>query len=59
MKFAPASRSAFGNEKPRSSAPLTTLNMVVTAQMPSASTNTASAENPRSLRSTRKPMRTS
>jgi hypothetical protein len=40
-------------------APLTTLNIVVTPQMPSASTTMARKENARSLRSTRKPMRTS
>ena len=44
MKFALASRSAFGNEKPRSITPLTTLNIVVTPQMPSASTTTARAQ---------------
>ena len=45
MKFALASRAAFGKEKPRSITPLTTLNIVVTPQMPSASTRTASAQN--------------
>jgi hypothetical protein len=58
-KFALASRSAFGNENPRSMAPLTTLNIVVTPQMPSAITTMARIENARSLRSTRKPMRIS
>jgi hypothetical protein len=59
MKFALARRSAFGNEKPRSITPLTTLNIVVTPQIPRARTTMASVENDRSLRRTRKPMRRS
>ena len=38
MKLTLISRSALGNENPRSITPLTTLNIVVTPQMPSAST---------------------
>ena len=59
VKATPTSRSAFGNEKPRSMMPFTTLNCVVTAQMPSASTKMASAQNAFSLTSTRAPIRTS
>src|SRR5262245_41339070 len=59
MKFALARRSLFGNEKPRRIAPLTTLNIVVTPQMPSARTMIASAEKARSLRRTRRPIRIS
>ena len=59
MKFALTSRSAFGNAKPRSITPLTTLNIVVTPQMPSASTMTASAQKDFSLSRTRNPMRRS
>ena len=59
MKLTSARRSAFGNEKPRSMTPLTTLNIVVTPQMPSASTKIASAQNAFSLTRTRKPMRIS
>ena len=59
MKLALASRSAFGNEKPRNITPFTTLNIVVTPQMPSASTMVASAQNDFSLTSTRRPMRRS
>jgi len=53
------SRAALGKEKPRSMTPLITLNWVVTAQMPRASTATASPANVFSLANTRKPMRTS
>jgi len=42
-------RSPLGNENPRIMAALTTANIVVTAQMPSASTKTASAQKPLSL----------
>src|SRR5690242_6689736 len=59
MKLALASRSAFGNPKPRSITPLTTLNIVVTPQMPRARTTTASAQNARSFTSTRAPTRRS
>ena len=59
MKFALARRSAVGNEKPRSITPLTTLNIVVTPQMPSASTMTARAQNDFSLMRTRRPIRRS
>ena len=41
MKFALARRSAVGKEKPRSITPFTTLNIVVTPQIPRASTMTA------------------
>jgi hypothetical protein len=58
-KFALARRSAFGNENPRSIVPFTTLNMVVTPQIPSANTTMARVEKARSLRRTRNPMRTS
>src|SRR5262245_48380655 len=59
MKFTLARRSAFGNEKPRNIAPFTTANIVVTPQMPSASTRIARLEKDRSFRKTRKPMRRS
>ncbi len=59
MKFALASRAAFGKEKPRSITPLTTPNIVVTPQMPSASTRTASAQNDFSFTRTRSPIRRS
>ena len=58
-KLALASRSAVGNEKPRSITPLTTLNIVVTPQMPRASTMTARAQKDRSLMRMRRPMRMS
>ena len=59
MKFTLASRLAFGNENPRSITPLTTLNIVVTPQMPRARTVTASAQKDFSFTSTRRPMRRS
>src|SRR5438067_533743 len=59
MKRMPIRRSAVGNENPRSITPFTTLNCVVTAQMPSASTSTASAQKPFSLIKTRNPTRVS
>src|SRR5262245_58648719 len=59
MKLALTSRSAVGNEKPLSITPLTKLNIVVTPQIPSAITNTESAQNDRSLTSTRNPIRMS
>src|SRR5262245_25976474 len=59
MKLALTSRSAFGNAKPRSSTPLTTLNIVVTPQMPSARTTTARAQKARSFTSMRRPTRRS
>jgi len=49
MKVTFVIRSALGNENPRIMAALTTANIVVTAQMPSASTKTASAQKPLSL----------
>ena len=45
MKLTPTSRLALGKLKPRSMTPFTTLNIVVTPQMPSASTTTARAQN--------------
>ena len=59
MKFALARRSAVGNEKPRSITPFTTLNIVVTPQIPRASTMTARAQNDFSLMRTRTPIRRS
>ena len=59
MKLTLASRAAFGNEKPRSMTPFTTLNMVVTPPMPRARTMTARAQKAFSLTSTRSPMRRS
>jgi hypothetical protein len=44
MNLIVARRSLLANEKPRSIAPSTTLNIVVTPQMPSARTITASAQ---------------
>src|SRR5581483_574766 len=58
-KLTLASRSACGKSNPRSITPLTTLNIVVTPQIPSPSTMTASEQNARSLTSTRRPIRTS
>src|SRR5688572_15277701 len=59
MKFTFIIRSAFGKENPRSITALTTLNCVVTAAMPMASTKTASAQKALSLTRMRSPMRTS
>src|SRR6266581_2534769 len=59
MKLTLTIRAEFGNENPRSMIPFTTLNIVVTPQIPSASTTTASAQNPFSRRRTRKPTRMS
>src|SRR5437867_12382876 len=58
-KLTLTNRAEFGNENPRSITPFTTLNVVVTPQMPRASTVTASAQNPFSRRSTRSPTRRS
>ena len=51
-----ASRPAFGNENPRSITPLTTLNIVATLAIPSASTITARAQKDFSLTSRRRPI---
>src|SRR5215813_10085542 len=59
MKETLTIRAEFGNENPRIMIPFTTLNMVVTPQIPSASTTIASAQNPFSRRRTRKPTRRS
>src|SRR3989338_2178789 len=59
MKLTLTSRAEFGNENPRSITPFTTLNVVVTPQMPRASTTTASAQKPFSRRRTRSPTRRS
>src|SRR5438034_4346788 len=59
MKLTLTIRAEFGNENPRSMIPFTTLNIVVTPQIPSASTTTASAQSPFSRRRTRKPTRIS
>src|SRR5688572_9801518 len=54
-KLTLTSRAEFGNENPRSITPFTTLNVVVTPQMPSARTATAMAQKPFSRRRTRSP----
>src|SRR5881409_3159946 len=59
MKLTLTSREVFGNENPRSITPFTTLNVVVTPQMPSANTTTAIAQKPFSRRRTRRPTRRS
>src|SRR5262245_56802404 len=59
MKLTLTIREEFGNEKPRSITPLTTLNVVVTPQMPSARTVMDRAQKPFSLRRTRRPTRKS
>src|SRR3989442_11720891 len=59
MKLTLTIRAAFGNENPRSMMPFTTLNIVVTPQIPRARTMTASAQKPFSRRRTRRPTRRS
>src|SRR6267378_3045546 len=51
--------SGCGNENPRNTIALTTVNCVVTPQMPSPSTSTARKQNDLSLNKTRRPTRTS
>src|SRR5213594_1487724 len=59
MKLTLTIRAAFGKENPRSMIPFTTLNIVVTPQMPRARTMTDNAQKPFSRRRTRSPTRTS
>src|SRR5438093_5614009 len=59
MKLTLTIRAAFGKENPRSMIPFTTLNIVVTPQMPRARTMTDRAQKPFSRRRTRRPTRTS
>ncbi len=58
-KLTLTNRATFGNENPCSITPFTTLNVVVTPQMPRARTVTAIARNPFSRRRRRNPTRRS
>src|SRR2546422_6826214 len=57
MKLTLTIRAAFGKENPRSMIPFTTLNIVVTPQMPRARTMTDNAQKPFSRRRDRKSTR--